>query len=208
MQWGRNGRFRVTFMLENVLAEARAQARELDRFGDHPQLARRLTELCAAVEAAVGIDYLEWVGEAAIAARSQKTCSWWQRRFTRLAKQNLARVGGRGHEYRACLVAAFPVPQFEPEDGYVYAIRSALTGDVKIGFSCDPPARLLALQTATSEALELVGVVPGGRALERELHARFASWRKQGEWFAPSPDLDAWIASIRCAGSGYFVTSG
>lgn len=55
---------------------------------------------------------------------------------------------------------------------------------VKIGVAKSVRRRLAALQTASAAKLTLLGVLPGGRLLEQNLHARYASKRVQGEWFA------------------------
>ncbi|WP_109527275.1 MULTISPECIES: GIY-YIG nuclease family protein [Nocardia] len=66
----------------------------------------------------------------------------------------------------------------------VYFIRDAAAGEVKIGISHDPKARLRAIQSTRPNPLELVLVIPtGGIQLERRLHGRFAKYRLYSEWF-------------------------
>lgn len=65
----------------------------------------------------------------------------------------------------------------------VYFIRSTGFGDVKIGTSADPRARLRDLQTGNAEELSLIRVIDGGEAEERWLHDRFREHRVRGEWF-------------------------
>lgn len=71
----------------------------------------------------------------------------------------------------------------------VYFIQGRVTGLIKIGFSRDVASRLEALRSASPDALDVLGVVDGGQALERALHARFREFTEHGEWFRPSPDL-------------------
>lgn len=63
---------------------------------------------------------------------------------------------------------------------------------IKIGFSSTGAIdRLLVLQGANPRPLTLVATMPGTKALETELHARFHSLRVRGEWFrAEAPLLD------------------
>jgi hypothetical protein len=79
----------------------------------------------------------------------------------------------------------------------VYFVRS---GDaVKIGMSKDVPRRLRTLRTMSPLSLELLGVVPGGRDEEAQLHREWASLRLHGEWFRASPELIGRIAGLTSA---------
>lgn len=60
---------------------------------------------------------------------------------------------------------------------------------VKIGWSKKVAARLAQLQTGNATPIQLLGTVPGGRTLERQLHDRFAHLRLSGEWFQAAPEL-------------------
>jgi len=62
-------------------------------------------------------------------------------------------------------------------------------GQVKIGYSRDPVARLPALQTGSPYPLELLAVKPGGQTVEAELHTKYANDRLEGEWFQLTPML-------------------
>lgn len=94
----------------------------------------------------------------------------------------------------------------EVRDGLAHVKRSQLpsagvyfvqAGDaVKIGMSKDIPGRLRALRTMSPLPLELLGVIPGGRGEEAELHRAWAGHRLHGEWFKASPDLLGHIAGI------------
>lgn len=68
---------------------------------------------------------------------------------------------------------------------YLYCISD---GELcKFGFSAEPLKRLRALQTGSSNVLELVHTiavdVDSVRLLERTLHKEFANLRVRGEWF-------------------------
>lgn len=65
----------------------------------------------------------------------------------------------------------------------VYCIRSEC-GAVKVGVTNDVKKRLRYLQTGSAQRLELVGVLPGGDEVERDLHERFSDKRTRGEWFS------------------------
>lgn len=68
-------------------------------------------------------------------------------------------------------------------------------GPIKIGCAGDPNARLLQLQTACPYELRLLGYVPGGQKLEKELHKKYAHLRLRNEWFDTTEDLehDVWL---------------
>lgn len=76
---------------------------------------------------------------------------------------------------------------------YVYLMQRGAGGPVKIGLSVRPEKRNAQLQTATAEHLRIVATVLGGSDMERELHARFASSRLNGEWFHPTAAIFAWF---------------
>lgn len=63
---------------------------------------------------------------------------------------------------------------------------------VKIGWSCRPVKRMAELGRGT----RLVSVMVGGYRLEQALQRCFAADRLEGEWFAPSPRLRAFIAAL------------
>lgn len=66
---------------------------------------------------------------------------------------------------------------------FVYFVREAVDGPIKIGCGNDPAKRLNFLQTGNPRRLTLVGYFPGDFSLETRLHERFAQWRLCGEWF-------------------------
>lgn len=70
-------------------------------------------------------------------------------------------------------------------------------GHIKIGVSVDPWSRLASLQTAHHEQLEMLAIMPGDQAAEREIHRRFAGLRASGEWFRDNPELREFIRRAR-----------
>jgi hypothetical protein len=80
-------------------------------------------------------------------------------------------------------------------DQQVYFIRCEANGLIKIGQGGCAVQRLSSLRTMSPVPIELVGIIlcPDGRALERELHARFQEHRSHGEWFRPAPELTDFI---------------
>lgn len=66
---------------------------------------------------------------------------------------------------------------------FVYFIQEGGDGPVKIGFSKRPERRPQKLQTGNPRELLLRHVLPGDRAIEDQLHRRFAPARIRGEWF-------------------------
>jgi hypothetical protein len=74
-------------------------------------------------------------------------------------------------------------------DVFVYFIQRGEDGPVKIGFSKNPRGRLSSLQCGIPERLTLLGVIPGGKEREQELHREFGKARINGEWFYPIAPL-------------------
>lgn len=79
---------------------------------------------------------------------------------------------------------SFEVPDDLP-DMYVYAIREAETGNVKIGISKDPAERLKQLQTGNSSELVLVASMPAVNRYKDEssAHKKLSNINIRGEWF-------------------------
>lgn len=68
---------------------------------------------------------------------------------------------------------------------------------VKIGYtSGDPYVRRQMLQTGCPLALDVLVYAPGTPQDERTLHARFAAFQGQGEWFAMEGSLQAYIVDL------------
>lgn len=68
---------------------------------------------------------------------------------------------------------------------------------IKIGFSADPWGRLASLQTAHYQRLDLLAIMPGDQAAEREIHRRFWKHRERGEWFRDNALLRQFIDEVR-----------
>lgn len=80
----------------------------------------------------------------------------------------------------------------------VYFVRA---GDaVKIGWSKDVASRVRSIQVANAQEVELVALVEGGEAEERELHDLFAPHHIRGEWYRHEGLVEATIAKLRRAG--------
>jgi len=75
----------------------------------------------------------------------------------------------------------------------LYAIQAGESGPIKLGVATDPRRRLKDLQVAHHEQLHLRAAWPGHRPEERDLHEHFARIRMSGEWFAPTPELTAFV---------------
>lgn len=69
-------------------------------------------------------------------------------------------------------------------------------GPIKIGCAGDPYARLDQLQTSSPYELTLIGYVPGGERLERELHKKYAHLHLRGEWFQPNWEMEQYIFNL------------
>lgn len=67
-------------------------------------------------------------------------------------------------------------------DGWVY-FMAAGQGDIKIGWARDPDKRLRELQVGNPKRLKILGVIPGSRLTEKEIHRYYAAARVTGEWF-------------------------
>lgn len=68
---------------------------------------------------------------------------------------------------------------------------------IKIGFSADPWGRLASLQTAHYQQLDMLAIMPGEQADEREIHRKFWKYRERGEWFRDNELLRQFIDEIR-----------
>lgn len=70
-------------------------------------------------------------------------------------------------------------------DGYVYFMLHAPVKFLKVGYSATPAKRLQTHRASIPGELTTLGVVPGGRVLERAIHEELCEWRVPGhkEWF-------------------------
>jgi hypothetical protein len=80
---------------------------------------------------------------------------------------------------------------------FVYFCVAAQENEVKIGYSVNPTRRRLSLESTRHANLELFATIKGGAGIERKMHKRFAEYRIHGEWFEASPELMAFIYSLR-----------
>jgi len=80
----------------------------------------------------------------------------------------------------------------QEETLYVYAIREESTGNIKLGLSKNPEARLYQLQTGNSSRLALVGtrVAVDGASTEAKIHKENAQHHIHGEWFDSNATLE------------------
>ena len=79
---------------------------------------------------------------------------------------------------------------------FIYFIREAAQGLVKIGLAQRPNARLSQLQAMCPHLLELVGVVRGSHSHEKRLHEHFADSRVRGEWFEPTQEMNDFLEKL------------
>jgi uncharacterized protein YozE (UPF0346 family) len=79
----------------------------------------------------------------------------------------------------------------------IYFVQEKTSGQIKIGITSLPiKQRLASLQTANPNPLCLIATLDGDRVTETELHQRFQSLRRSGEWFNPDPDLIQFIVEL------------
>lgn len=101
-----------------------------------------------------------------------------------------------------CLGDEFPAETVDiwPADGepVLYFITPSLPGAIKIGISTRLRQRVTSLQTVVPYGLGEVWYCPGGRTLEKALHALFAEHRLPGEWFKDTPSIRAKIVELGC----------
>lgn len=92
-------------------------------------------------------------------------------------------------------IAALPTLKSMPGWCYIYFIR---VGErVKIGRAKDVNRRLGELRPGSAQPLNLIAAVPSHGELESAIHEKFAKYRIQGEWFALSPELTAFIELLK-----------
>jgi hypothetical protein len=78
----------------------------------------------------------------------------------------------------------------------VYFIGVEPDGPIKIGIALDVQTRLGTLQVGIPMPLKVLATCEGGRAKEKEYHARFEHAHIRGEWFERVPDLLAELSVI------------
>ena len=99
------------------------------------------------------------------------------------------------------LKASSAATQERRASAFVYVIRKAISGHVKIGIAADPTERLRTLQTGSSEPLEIVYACAvqsnNGVSVELATHDILQKYRLTGEWFEVSPEIA--VAAIAAA---------
>lgn len=96
---------------------------------------------------------------------------------------------------------AYSASRYQGRGGFVYVIRNGM-GQVKIGISNNPNARLADLRTASPVPLALVWVGAlhySGFGLEHMAHNILTRYRMEGEWF--ECPVEASVAAIGAAAS-------
>jgi hypothetical protein len=84
-----------------------------------------------------------------------------------------------------------------PANWHLYFIKPiGMAGPVKIGIAIDLPRRLRELNRFSPFPLEVAFSMPGGHALEQNLHDCFADHLSHCEWFRPSERLTRLIADL------------
>ena len=79
------------------------------------------------------------------------------------------------------------------EQNMIYFIHGTKTKLIKIGYSRHALERLSRMQTGSPDILELVAVCIGDKSIEKELHYKFKEFRKHGEWFTYSSNIESFI---------------
>lgn len=80
---------------------------------------------------------------------------------------------------------------------YTYFARGQQSGLIKIGMSKDPEFRVRNLRWDKTHPERADMLVYRKWNLERAYHNAFDTWRFEGEWFAPHPDILAEIARLQ-----------
>lgn len=105
-------------------------------------------------------------------------------------------------EYGPLTRAALDRSNTQGTASFVYFIADQNAKQIKIGRAVNVKARLSSLQGGSTNELQLLGALAGGKELERELHQRFAESRIRGEWFRPTGELLHLIRAAFEAGTG------
>lgn len=111
--------------------------------------------------------------------------------FKAVSEQYALNRGNPSGEFIRPTVDAMEAALAESQGSSVYFAGAG--SRIKIGWSRKVGSRIAQLQTGNSDPIRLLGVIPGGRAKERQLHEQFAHARLSGEWFDATPDLMAFI---------------
>lgn len=77
-----------------------------------------------------------------------------------------------------------------------YFIRARGTGDIKIGKTNHIGGRFKSLMTGASRGIDILALYPAPREHEQELHADFAEYRLNGEWFIGHSKILSYLRMI------------
>jgi hypothetical protein len=89
----------------------------------------------------------------------------------------------------------YPMPSALQELPLAYFFQDPLSERVKIGYSDEPFER--ARRLCTPAPLSVVGLLRGGRFMERYLHRRLVDSRVHGEWFEPTMEVQEAVRGAR-----------
>ncbi len=78
----------------------------------------------------------------------------------------------------------------------IYFIQEGNVGNIKIGYSKNPEARLKDLQVGNSSKLEIIHTEQGDKTNEKEYHKMFIDDKVGGEWFKPKNILKKSLKSF------------
>lgn len=100
-----------------------------------------------------------------------------KKKLERQYLQDVCHTGAPG------LIDVEPVENHPTGRYAVYFVYAPICRRVKIGYTASVKKRMACLRQGSPEALVPLGWVPGGAAVEKELHKRIAPHRVHGEWF-------------------------
>lgn len=68
---------------------------------------------------------------------------------------------------------------------FVYFLRDPVSRRIKIGHSKNVAKRRIVLSREVGHDLQIMGTMPGGRTLKRQLRKKFSAFEVEDEWFKP-----------------------
>lgn len=91
-----------------------------------------------------------------------------------------------------------PGPEDKPKgQGIVYFVRRGGSDKIKIGTTTNMDSRINALKHPLTGKLRVLATIPGGRDVEKQMHARFKQYRIAGEWFRLEGELMEFVAKLQ-----------
>jgi len=85
----------------------------------------------------------------------------------------------------------------EKTQNKIYFIQAEAGGLIKIGITHNLKVRFNNLKNSCPIPLKILATIDGSADKEIELHERFATHRKHGEWFEPCPEILQLIEQIK-----------